>query len=88
LCIIVYNCVYYCDTGSNTFFGKTASLLQGDDEMGNFQKVLLKIVIVLVILSFTLSGIVFGFLLGKTQKSLSIFLSFILNILLIRWVLY
>eukprot|EP00601_Ochromonadales_sp_CCMP2298_P009985 CAMPEP_0173263164 /NCGR_PEP_ID=MMETSP1142-20121109/27201_1 /TAXON_ID=483371 /ORGANISM="non described non described, Strain CCMP2298" /LENGTH=731 /DNA_ID=CAMNT_0014198429 /DNA_START=148 /DNA_END=2340 /DNA_ORIENTATION=+ len=54
-------------TGSNTFFGKTASLLQGDDEMGNFQKVLLKIVIVLVILSFTFSGIVFGFLLGSGE---------------------
>jgi H+-transporting ATPase len=62
-------------TGSNTFFGKTASLLQGDDEMGNFQKVLLKIVIVLVILSFTLSGIVFGFLLGSGE-GLSSSLSF------------
>ena len=27
-------------TGSNTFFGKTASLLQGTDELGNLQKVL------------------------------------------------
>jgi hypothetical protein len=26
-------------TGANTFFGKTASLLQGDDEMGHLQKV-------------------------------------------------
>lgn len=52
-------------TGANTFFGKTASLLQGDDELGNLQKVLLKIVIVLVILSFTFSGIVFGYLLGS-----------------------
>eukprot|EP00401_Gymnodinium_catenatum_P003155 CAMPEP_0117607676 /NCGR_PEP_ID=MMETSP0784-20121206/80403_1 /TAXON_ID=39447 /ORGANISM="" /LENGTH=914 /DNA_ID=CAMNT_0005410901 /DNA_START=35 /DNA_END=2779 /DNA_ORIENTATION=- len=52
-------------TGSNTFFGKTASLLQGDDELGNLAKVLLKIVIVLVILSFTFSGIVFGFLIGN-----------------------
>lgn len=52
-------------TGSNTFFGKTASLLQGDDELGNLQKVLLKIVIVLVILSFTFSGIVFAYLLGS-----------------------
>jgi H+-transporting ATPase len=55
-------------TGSNTFFGKTASLLQGDDELGNLQKVLLKIVIVLVILSFTFSGVVFGFLLGSGQS--------------------
>mmetsp|Transcript_19959 Transcript_19959/g.33403 ORF Transcript_19959/g.33403 Transcript_19959/m.33403 type:complete len:906 (+) Transcript_19959:83-2800(+) len=54
-------------TGSNTFFGKTASLLQGDDELGNLQKVLLRIVIVLVILSFTFSGIVFGWLLGSGE---------------------
>lgn len=54
-------------TGSNTFFGKTASLLQGDEELGNLQKVLLNIVIVLVILSFFFSGIVFGYLLGSGQ---------------------
>jgi len=54
-------------TGSNTFFGKTASLLQGDDELGNLQKVLLKIMIVLVILSFVLSGIVFGYLLAEGE---------------------
>eukprot|EP00598_Pedospumella_elongata_P004046 CAMPEP_0184967086 /NCGR_PEP_ID=MMETSP1098-20130426/584_1 /TAXON_ID=89044 /ORGANISM="Spumella elongata, Strain CCAP 955/1" /LENGTH=932 /DNA_ID=CAMNT_0027488487 /DNA_START=42 /DNA_END=2840 /DNA_ORIENTATION=+ len=54
-------------TGSNTFFGKTASLLQGDGELGNLQKVLLKIVVVLVILSFTFSGIVFGYLLGSGE---------------------
>lgn len=51
-------------TGGNTFFGKTASLLQGDNELGNLQKVLLRIMIVLVIVSFALSGIVFGYLLG------------------------
>jgi H+-transporting ATPase len=55
-------------TGGNTFFGKTASLLQqGDNEIGNFQKVLLQIVVVLVVLSFTFSGIVFGYLLGSGQ---------------------
>mmetsp|Transcript_3655 Transcript_3655/g.7395 ORF Transcript_3655/g.7395 Transcript_3655/m.7395 type:complete len:913 (-) Transcript_3655:78-2816(-) len=55
-------------TGGNTFFGKTASLLQGDDELGNLQKVLLRIVIVLVILSLTFSGIVFGYLLGSGEN--------------------
>jgi H+-transporting ATPase len=54
-------------TGGNTFFGKTASLLQDDGELGNFQKVLLHIVIVLVVLSVTFSGIVFGYLLGEGQ---------------------
>lgn len=54
-------------TGSSTFFGKTASLLQGDDELGNLQKVLLNIVIVLVVLSFFFSGIVFAYLLAKGE---------------------
>ena len=50
-------------TGANTFFGKTASLLQGNDELGNLQKILIRIMIVLVVLSFVLSGIVFIYLL-------------------------
>jgi len=57
------------NTGSNTFFGKTASMLQGDNEIGNLQKVLMRIMIILVILSFTLSGVVFGFLLGKHEEA-------------------
>jgi H+-transporting ATPase len=61
-------------TGSNTFFGKTASLLQGDDELGNLQKVLLNIMFVLVFVSFILCSIVFGYLLGNDstfQESIS-----------------
>lgn len=54
-------------TGANTFFGKTASMLKDDDELGNLQKVLLQIVIVLVILSFLLSGVVFIYLLAKGE---------------------
>lgn len=50
-------------TGANTFFGKTASLLQGHDELGNLQKILIRIMVVLVFLSFALSGIVFIYLL-------------------------
>jgi len=50
-------------TGSNTFFGKTAGLLQGDNELGNLQIILLRIMLVLVIASFALSGIVFIYLL-------------------------
>lgn len=50
-------------TGPNTFFGKTASLLQGGDELGNLQKILIRIMVVLVIVSFALSGIVFVYLL-------------------------
>jgi H+-transporting ATPase len=51
-------------TGENTFFGKTASLLQTSDELGNLQKLLLQIVVVLVVISLTLSFVVFGYLLG------------------------
>lgn len=54
-------------TGSNTFFGKTASLLQSSDELGNLQKVLLHIMLVLVILSFILSFTVFGYLLAEGE---------------------
>jgi len=52
-------------TGSNTLFGKTASMLQGQNELGNLQKVLLTIMLILVVISFTLSGIVFAYLLAK-----------------------
>lgn len=41
-------------TGANTFFGKTATLLQGDNGLGNLQRLLLKIMFVLVALSLTL----------------------------------
>lgn len=61
-------------TGGNTLFGKTASMLQGQNELGNLQKVLLTIMLILVVLSFTLSGIVFAFLLAKgadVEESLS-----------------
>ncbi len=53
-------------TGSNTFFGKTASMLQIDNELGNLQKVLLNIMIVLVVISLVLCSIVFGYLLGQS----------------------
>jgi H+-transporting ATPase len=52
-------------TGAETFFGKTASMLGGEAETSNLQKMLLKIMGVLVTLSFLLSGIVFAFLLSK-----------------------
>ncbi|GLC35934.1 hypothetical protein PLESTB_000520900 [Pleodorina starrii] len=55
-------------TGKNTFFGKTAAMLQqGDDELGHLQKILLKIMFVLVITSLALCGTAFGYLLGKGE---------------------
>jgi magnesium-transporting ATPase (P-type) len=44
-------------TGKLTFFGKTASMLNQADGLGNLQKILLKIMFVLVVLSLTLCGI-------------------------------
>ncbi|EFJ47201.1 hypothetical protein VOLCADRAFT_61631, partial [Volvox carteri f. nagariensis] len=53
-------------TGRNTFFGKTANLLQqGGDEMGHLQKILLTIMAVLVLTSLTLCLTAFGYLLGR-----------------------
>jgi len=54
-------------TGADTFFGKTASLLVGSNEVSNLQNVLITIMIVLVVLSLTLSFIVFVYLLERTD---------------------
>lgn len=54
-------------TGSNTFFGKTASLLSDTGEVSNLQEVLITIVRVLVGISTILCGIVFGYLLSITN---------------------
>ena len=50
-------------TGAETFFGKTAALLVGTNEYSNLQKILIKIVIVLVAMSLLLCSIVFIYLL-------------------------
>jgi len=54
-------------TGANTFFGKTASLLQQGNEMGHLQKILLKIMFVLVLISLLLCGTTFGYLMGMGE---------------------
>jgi H+-transporting ATPase len=48
-------------TGIDTFFGKTAALLGGSNEISNMQKMLVSIVINLVILSTVLCSIVLGY---------------------------
>ena len=55
-------------TGANTFFGRTASLLGGGNEHSNLEKLLMRIMIVLVVLSLTLCFIAFGYLLGRGEK--------------------
>lgn len=55
-------------TGKNTFFGKTATMLQGgENELGHLQKILLKIMFVLVAASFCLCLTALGYLLGKGE---------------------
>ena len=57
-------------TGRDTFFGKTASLLASDGEVSHLQKVLMKFMIILVVISVTLCLIVFIYLLvGKVKLS-------------------
>jgi hypothetical protein len=51
-------------TGADTFFGKTASLLASSGEHSHLQKVLMRIMIVLVVLSVTLCGASFAYLLS------------------------
>lgn len=49
-------------TGANTFFGKTAALLQSDPELSNIQKILIKVVLTLTLLSAVLCITVFIYL--------------------------
>lgn len=56
-------------TGMQTFYGKTAALLQvGGDELGELQKLLLHVVLVLLALSFVLCGITLAVLLVHGQN--------------------
>eukprot|EP01041_Mallomonas_annulata_P003588 gene3588-7132_t len=54
-------------TGAETFFGKTASLLQGDIEISNLQKILIDITLIIVTISSVLCLIVFIYLLSRTD---------------------
>nr|AWC08675.1 putative plasma membrane H+ ATPase [Chara australis] len=55
-------------TGKNTFFGRTAALLGDTNELGNIQKIILKITAGLVIISITLCAIALVYLLkGRNQ---------------------
>jgi len=54
-------------TGANTFFGRTAALLVGGNEVSNLQKLLIRIMLILVVMSVSLCGIAFGYLLGRGE---------------------
>jgi H+-transporting ATPase len=52
-------------TGANSFFGKTAGLLEDTHELSHLQKILLKIMLILVALSITLCLIYFIYLITQ-----------------------
>ena len=58
-------------TGKNTFFGKTAAMIQSVEEMSHFQKVLLRIMMFLLVVSFVLCGICLIYLLVEGEPGRS-----------------
>ena len=65
-------------TGSNTFFGRTALLLNagGDDDGGSLRRVILSTTLVLTIGSVVLCGAVLGYLIGYDKEAIKPALSF------------
>ena len=57
-------------TGSLTFFGKTAAMINTGEEMGHFQKILLRITLVLLAISIVMVSVCFGYLLYNKEDSL------------------
>ncbi|EIE23688.1 plasma-membrane proton-e [Coccomyxa subellipsoidea C-169] len=54
-------------TGKNTFFGRTATLLQSVENLGNLQRILMRVVIVLLVLSVLLCAIALIYLLARGE---------------------
>jgi H+-transporting ATPase len=63
-------------TGSKTFFGKTAAMIQSVEEMSHFQKVLLKIMLFLITISLVLCFTVLGFLMNNEKQPFAEAISF------------
>lgn len=57
-------------TGGQTFFGKTASLISSVDEVSHFQKILIRITMFLMAISFVLVGFCLGYLLYNGEDFL------------------
>ena len=55
-------------TGADTFFGKTASMIQGVKSEGHFQKLLWRITLVLMGFSFVLVTIIFIYMMTRTEN--------------------
>lgn len=50
-------------TGKRTFFGKTAAMIQSVEQLSNIQRVLIRIMVFLLAISFLLCGICLSYLL-------------------------
>eukprot|EP00644_Phytophthora_capsici_P011440 jgi/Phyca11/535506/estExt2_fgenesh1_pg.C_PHYCAscaffold_370049 len=57
-------------TGGQTFFGKTASLISSVDEVSHFQKILIRITMFLMAISFVLVGFCLGYLIYNGEDFL------------------
>lgn len=73
-----------CDvqfTGKNTFFGKTATMLQSVDGIGHLAQMLLKIMVVLVLIAVVLCLAILIFLVAYGRESFASALSFVVVVL-------
>ena len=59
-------------TGDKTFFGKTAKLIAGVEDIGHFEKILYKITAALLLLSLLLTGIIMGVLISTNVNFLEV----------------
>jgi H+-transporting ATPase len=70
-------------TGSATFLGKTAAMIQSVDSMSRFQKVLLRIMFFLIAISLVLCATVLGFLMSVERASFADAISFTVVLLVV-----
>jgi ABC-type glycerol-3-phosphate transport system permease component len=70
-------------TGGNTFFGKTATMLQSAGGIGHLQKILMSIVIALVAISLVLCITMLGYLLGYGKEPFKEALTFVVVVLVV-----
>eukprot|EP01116_Phalansterium_solitarium_P007555 TRINITY_DN202_c0_g1_i4.p1 TRINITY_DN202_c0_g1~~TRINITY_DN202_c0_g1_i4.p1 ORF type:complete len:804 (+),score=375.80 TRINITY_DN202_c0_g1_i4:102-2513(+) len=68
-------------TGKNTFFGRTAQMIQGVNELGNLQKVLLKIMSALTVVSVVLCLITLVYLIAGKSVHIVEALNFVVVLL-------
>jgi magnesium-transporting ATPase (P-type) len=70
-------------TGKNTFFGKTATMLQSADGLGHLQKILMSIVVALVVISLVLCITMLIYLLTYGKENIKEALTFVVVVLVV-----